>query len=161
MAQPSRYLTPLSLCFSLNRCSKCLRLRYQTSRHFRSALPRQGGLLMQQQMPKDLASRMPARKSKKTHMKEMTANQISDDVGLLPQSFIRPPNRDLPRLFSSKWKSRLKVEWLWVRTRLQNLGSYVHSDPIDPITLLLTSSTASSTSYAGPNANSPSLRKCA
>jgi len=72
--------------------------------------------------PQDLVKRMESRKSRKVQMKAMSGSKVPDDVGLIPQTFIRPPSREMPRLFGSKWKSRLKLEWLWVWTRVQNFG---------------------------------------
>lgn len=65
------------------------------------------------------------KKSRSVAIKEMPVDQISDDVGLLSQTFIRPPNREMPGLFSRKWKWRLKFEWLWIKTRALNFMSYV------------------------------------
>ena len=78
-----------------------------------------------EQMSKEQLQQMASRKSKKVEMKNLPDSKIPNDVGLIPQTFIRPPNRDMPRLFSSKWKSRLKLELLWIKTRIQNFGSYV------------------------------------
>lgn len=67
------------------------------------------------------------KKSRSVAIKEMPVDQISDDVGLLSQTFIRPPNREMPGLFSRKWKWRLKFEWLWIKTRALNFMSLVYS----------------------------------
>jgi hypothetical protein len=74
---------------------------------------------------KDALKRVGSKRSRKVEMKRMSASKIPDDLGIIQQTFIRPPNRDMPRLFGKKWKSRLKVEWFWIKTRLMNFGSYV------------------------------------
>jgi hypothetical protein len=127
MAASSRHLVPLPFSLVLlDRCPQCFRIRYSPSRPFSTTLPSMAAPVVSQ-MPRDSMPRMPPRKSRKVEMKKVSASQVSDDVGLLPQTFIRPPNRDMPKLFSSKWKFRLNLEWFWLRTRAQNFGSYVTS----------------------------------
>lgn len=123
MATRSRNLMPL-LPFPLNRCPQCLHIQYNVSRHF-SSTPSAKAMRVAQPNKKTMLDGMKSRKSRRVEMKNMSPSKIPDDVGIIQQTFIRPPNRDLPRLFSDKWKSRLKLELLWARTRAQNFGSYV------------------------------------
>jgi hypothetical protein len=109
----------------LNYCPHCLPTPSKLSRLFSSTPSRLKAIAMAQK-PSDVANRMlEGRKSRKVEMKNLPQSRIPDDVGLLPETFIRPPSREMPRLLSSEWKRRLKLEWLWVRTRVQNFGSYV------------------------------------
>ena len=66
---------------------------------------------------------MEGKKSRRVEMKNVPQHRMPDDVGILPETFIRPPSREMPRLLGSEWKKRLKLEWLWVKTRVQNFGS--------------------------------------
>lgn len=123
MARSSRYLAPLSSASLLNRCPGCLRLGYHPSRPFSSASSRQATMVTP--AAKEIKMGLENRRSRKVEMKRMPASKIPTDVGLLPQTFIRPANRHMPRLFSATWKQRLRLEILWVRTRFQNFASYV------------------------------------
>lgn len=76
------------------------------------------------QAPKDLIQRqLENKKSRRVEMKDMSGSRIPGDIGIIPQTFVRPPNSEMPRLFGSTWKTRLKLEWLWIRTRVENFGS--------------------------------------
>jgi hypothetical protein len=155
MARSSRYLTPVSSSPLLKRCPGCLRLRPSQSRTFSAASTHQAMMVAQKSQAS--TKQMETRRSKKMQMKKLTANKIPEDVGLLPQTFIRPPNREMPRLFGAAWTQRLKLELCWVRTRLQNFGSYVDSSQLAHFTHLLLTPHPSvcSTLYTGPNASSP------
>ena len=76
------------------------------------------------QMPTDIIKRMPAQQGLRSRMKNLSRQEIPDDLGLIPQTLIRPPRQALPRLFSADWKRRLKFEWAWTRTRFQNFFTY-------------------------------------
>lgn len=151
----------------LTRCPGCLRHRSNPSRTFSSTSTKYVLATAKSPTTKDFQGRMPHQRSKRVQMKEMPVSKISDDVGLLPETFIRPPNRDLPALFSDRWKSRLKLEWLWAKSRAQNLGSYVshilskYLSTFPSTNHLLSSRTVSSTSSAGTNANYFQPRECA
>ncbi len=81
-------------------------------------------MMQMMRTPKDLIERMLGdKKSRKVEMKGMSGSQIPDDLGIIRQTFIRPPNSEMPRLFGSTWKTRLKLELLWARTRVQNFAS--------------------------------------
>ena len=74
--------------------------------------------------PKESIQRMlENRKSRRVEMKGVSGSRIPDDIGIIPQTFIRPSNSEMPRLFGSTWKTRLKLEWLWARTRAENFGT--------------------------------------
>ncbi len=124
MAVNAKHLASLSLITT--RCRQCLLIGSQPSRHF-SSTP-SAKVLQLMRTPKDLMQRMTAdKKSRKVKMKGVSGSQIPDDLGIISQTFIRPPNSEMPRLFGSTWKTRLKLEWLWAKTRVQNFSSYVCS----------------------------------
>jgi protein MBA1 len=75
-------------------------------------------------MPKNIMKKIPAQQGMRSRMKNLSRQEIPNDLGLMPQTFIRPPPQDLPKLFSADWKQRMKVEWLWTRTRFQNFFTY-------------------------------------
>jgi hypothetical protein len=109
--------TPLT-----NRGPKSLRIQSKLSRPF-SSTPSSKATLAVPPTAKELLKQMGQRKSRKVEMQKISNNKLPEDVGIIEQTFIRPPNREMPRLFSSKWKTRLKVEWLWVKTRALNFAS--------------------------------------
>lgn len=75
------------------------------------------------QMPKNIMKSMQPQQSMRSRMKSAKPQELPNDLGLLPQTLILPPNKQLPKLFSGQWKKRLQVEWLWTRTRVQNFFS--------------------------------------
>lgn len=111
----------------IHRCPLCLRLGYNPSRPF-SCKPYNNAMnaTRSPNVDKDLAGYMKKKKSRVVEMKQISGSKIPDDVGVLSHTLIRPPNRDMPRLFGKTWKLRLKVEWWWLKTRVLNFGSYVH-----------------------------------
>ena len=161
MARSSRYLTSLSSVPMLNRYPRCHRLRQHQSRPFSSTPTTQA-------MPKPhnstkVANKLQNRKSRMVEMMNLPASKIPEDLGLLPQTFIRPPNRHMPKLFGSAWKARLRSELLWVRTRLQNFSGYMAFDSIGISTPRPPANTPDhpvwSTFYGGLNANSPNPKE--
>jgi hypothetical protein len=124
MASSTRNLIPFASSPLFNRCPQCLHIRPKLSRQL-SSTPCRKAMNASPPNPKEALKPMGSRRSRKVEMKRMSASKIPDDLGIIQQTFIRPPNRDMPRLFSKKWKSRLKMEWFWIKTRLMNFGSYV------------------------------------
>jgi len=58
--------------------------------------------------------------SMKTRAKEaMRAQQMPNDIGLLPGTFIRPLWRDTPSIFQAP-KDVWMVQWTWVKSLFQN-----------------------------------------
>lgn len=47
---------------------------------------------------------------------------MPQDLGLLPGTFIRPVWHEMPSIFKQP-RERLRMEWLWWKTRLQNFLS--------------------------------------
>lgn len=81
----------------------------------------------QSQMPKNIMKQMPPQQGMRSRMKNLSRQEIPNDLGLMPQTLIRPPRQDLPKFFSADWKQRIKFEWLWTRTRFQNFFTYAFS----------------------------------
>jgi hypothetical protein len=79
----------------------------------------------QSQMPKNIMKSLPPQQGMRSRMKNLSRQEIPNDVGILPQTLIRPPPQDLPKLLSADWKRRMKFEWLWTKTRFQNFFTYV------------------------------------
>jgi hypothetical protein len=78
----------------------------------------------QSQMPKNIMKQIPPQQGMRSRMKNLSRQEIPNDLGLMPQTLIRPPRQNLPKLFSADWKQRIKFEWLWTRTRFQNFFTY-------------------------------------
>ena len=72
------------------------------------------------QMPRNIMKQMPSQQSMRSRLKTVGRQDIPDDLGLMPQTFIRPSYGTLPALFGGDWKKRLQIEWLWTKTRFQN-----------------------------------------
>lgn len=81
----------------------------------------------QSQMPKNIIRQMPPQQGLRSRMKNLSRHEIPNDLGLIPQTLIRPPRHALPKLFSANWRQRLKFEWSWTRTRFQNFFTYAMS----------------------------------
>ncbi|KAL2831232.1 hypothetical protein BDW59DRAFT_158177 [Aspergillus cavernicola] len=75
-----------------------------------------------QRMPETLSVRQPAQPSMKSKGKALPRSELPQDIGVLPGTFIRPLWRDLPSIFQQP-KERLRFEWLWVKSGVQNFGS--------------------------------------
>lgn len=120
MAVNAKYMTPLPSITT--RCRQCLLTRFQSSRHF-SSTPSER-VMQELHASKDSIQRqLENKKSRRVEMKGMSGSRIPDDIGIIPQTFVRPPNSEMPRLFGGTWKTRLKLEWLWARSRVENFGS--------------------------------------
>lgn len=124
MARASRYLKSLTSSPAFNYCPRCLHLRQQQPRPFSSTSTR---AMPKPQRSTNTSTKSNARKSRKVEMMNLSASEIPEDLGLLPQTFIRPPNRDMPRLFGKSWKARLRTEMMWMKSRLQNFAGCVVS----------------------------------
>ena len=94
------------------------------ARHFTTSKPARA-VVGKPMIPKGMAGQMPAQQGLKSRMKTVQMGQIPNDLGLMPQTLIRPSSKRLPKLFSSSWKEKLRFEWFWTRTRFQNIFSYV------------------------------------
>lgn len=86
-------------------------------------------------MSQYLPIKSPAQPSQKVRMaKEMTMykGDLPNDIGLLPGTFIKPLWRDLPSIFENP-RLRLRFEWLWLKSGLQNFLRYAGTCQITTI----------------------------
>lgn len=120
-----------SISQTLPRAQAATRVHYRrhdsiTCRHARSFTTSKPACAVtaQSQMPKSIVKQMPAQQGMRSRMKNLSRNEIPNDLGLMPQTLIRPPRQALPKLFSADWKQRLQFEWTWTRTRFQNFFTY-------------------------------------
>lgn len=60
----------------------------------------------------------------KTRTKDMPMNQLPNDIGILPGTFVKPLWRDLPSIFKHP-RDRLHFEWTWLKTLFTNYGRSV------------------------------------
>lgn len=122
MASLSRAVPPLPTamhihCRARGHTLRCHDRSFSTSRSARA-------VTAETQMPKNIMKQVTAQQGMRSRMKNMSRQEIPNDLGLLPRTLIRPPAQDLPKLFGADWKQRLKFEWLWIRTRFQNFFTY-------------------------------------
>lgn len=79
-------------------------------------------------------SKQPPQKSLRAQSMDMSRTELPQDLGLLPGTFIKPPLVQMPAwLFLPR--ERLRMEWIWLKTKVQNLWRW--DSPINfPRTLL-------------------------
>jgi hypothetical protein len=121
-AIPPVYTTTHIRCRPRDNALSCYARSFTTSK---PALALAG----QSQMPKNIMKSLPPQQGMRSRMKNLSRQEIPNDLGILPQTLIRPPPQDLPKLLSADWKRRIKFEWLWTKTRFQNFFTYV--PPLD------------------------------
>lgn len=64
------------------------------------------------------------RLARKSGMSSMQTSKVEDDIGLIPHLYVRPPSHDLPPWLNRRtWWKRVRLEWVWVKTRCQNYAS--------------------------------------
>ncbi|THC98030.1 hypothetical protein EYZ11_002456 [Aspergillus tanneri] len=77
--------------------------------------------------PENISMKQPAQPSMRTRGRELARADLPQDIGLLPGTFIRPLWRDMPSIFQQP-SERLRMEWLWLKSGVQNfLGMVVYS----------------------------------
>ncbi|KAL1959610.1 hypothetical protein VTO42DRAFT_1645 [Malbranchea cinnamomea] len=99
--------------------SKCM------CRQFSQTSGRSARIAMAQQVVKP---KVPATMSLKNRMKDAlnsaARDLLPDDIGLLPGTFVRPLNKNMPSIFKEPRK-RLRMEWTWLKNRFQDFVSVV------------------------------------
>jgi hypothetical protein len=113
----------------------------------------------QSQMPKNIMKSLPPQQGMRSRMKNLSRQEIPNDVGILPQTLIRPPSHDLPKLLSAGWKRRMKFEWLWTKTRFQNFFTYVPPPETPSFTANCVLDPDSSTFSAGVDPDPPTPKR--
>lgn len=87
---------------------------------------------------KQIMRQMSQEKSMQSKMKNINRNQIPDDLGLFPDTLIKPEPKDLPSLFSTKIQRRLRIEWRAFFQKFRDFGTTVYMMKFgarkDPIT---------------------------
>jgi hypothetical protein len=107
----------------------------------------------QSRMPKNIMKSLPPQQGMRSRMKNLSRQEIPNDVGILPQTLIRPPPQDLPKFLGADWKRRLKFEWLWTKTRFQNFFTYVPPPDSSSFAANFLLGPDSSTFFAGVDQN--------
>jgi hypothetical protein len=125
------------------------------SRHARSFTTSRPALALagQSQMPKNIMKSLPPQQGMRSRMKNLSRQEIPNDLGILPQTLIRPPSQDLPKLLGADWKRRMKFEWLWTKTRFQNFFTYVPPPDTSSLAANVLPGSDSSTFSAGVDQN--------
>ncbi|KAJ5965903.1 hypothetical protein N7481_012617 [Penicillium waksmanii] len=72
----------------------------------------------------NFSPRTTSQPSMKVRSKDLLANQLPNDIGLLPGTFVRPLWRDMPSVFD-KPRDRLQMEWTWIKAWFQNVMSLI------------------------------------
>ncbi|KAJ5397136.1 hypothetical protein N7509_005249 [Penicillium cosmopolitanum] len=72
----------------------------------------------------NFSPRTASQPSMKVRSKDLLANQLPNDIGLLPGTFVRPLWRDLPSVFDTP-RDRLQMEWTWIKAWFQNFMSLI------------------------------------
>ena len=62
-------------------------------------------------------------------MSKMKKSDLPTDLGLLPDTLIKPPSKDLPSIFSDQWKKRLRIEWKSLTQGI--MDTFRHALPFD------------------------------
>ncbi|KAL1995482.1 hypothetical protein VTN49DRAFT_1669 [Thermomyces lanuginosus] len=75
-------------------------------------------------IPQSISVKSPAEPSMRTRFRDLRASTVPQDLGLLPGTFIRPVWHEMPSIFKQP-RERLRMEWLWWKTRLQNFLSVI------------------------------------
>jgi protein MBA1 len=76
-----------------------------------------------------MAVKRPPEKSLKTRAKELSLDTMPTDLGLLPGTFVKPEEKNLPSFFKEP-KDRLRMEWVWLKNWCQNVAGYFSLFPV-------------------------------
>lgn len=103
-------------------CTACLRSRpFSTTGHQANVYNSQDRT--QSQMLSDpKGSGQKAQPGSRSRMRTMTMEELPDDVGLVPETFIKPRRASRPSWFT-KPKQRANLEWYWIKNRFQGIMS--------------------------------------
>ena len=87
---------------------------------------------------KTIAPRIPAEMSMRNRVKDAMSGasreNIPDDIGLLPGTFIRPVWKHMPSIFKEP-KQRWRMEWMWFKMKMQNFARLVACLPFFSLTV--------------------------
>lgn len=51
---------------------------------------------------------------------KMKKSDMPTDLGLLPDTLIKPNSKHLPSLLSGQWKRRLRIEWMALTQKMKH-----------------------------------------
>jgi hypothetical protein len=151
MPSISRVIPPAHTTTNI-RCRPRDNVLFRHARSFTTSRPALA-LAGQSQMPKNIMKSLPPQQGMRSRMKNLSRQEIPNDLGVLPQTLIRPPPQDLPKLLSADWKRRMKFEWLWTKTRFQNFFTYVPPPDTSSFAANFSPGSDSSTFSAGVDQN--------
>ena len=76
----------------------------------------------QGKMAQAAGTKMRSNPGMRTQLKTKGSKDMPDDIGLMHLTYIRPSSDRLPSFFKEP-RRRLKLDYLWVRTKLRDFSS--------------------------------------
>jgi hypothetical protein len=115
---PTTTITSRSFAQLRSPCPQCAgRISSLSIRKF-SSTRRRDALVKNQNT--NLDSRLPRQSSMKSQVKKASRQQVGNDLGKLPQTFILPPSSELPPWTTLK---RSKIHWIQLKTAFKDWWS--------------------------------------
>jgi hypothetical protein len=115
---PTTTITSRSFAQLRSPCPQCAgRISSLSTRQF-SSTRRRDAIVKNQNT--NLDSRLPRQSSMKSQVKKASKQQVGNDLGKLPQTFILPPSSELPPWTTLK---RSKIHWIQLKTAFKDWWS--------------------------------------
>jgi len=80
-------------------------------------------------MRRELGKQMMKQRSMQSQMSKLRGSDIPSDMGVLPDTLLKPESKDLPSLFSSQYRKRLRIEWKSFLQPLMDTVRYATNSP--------------------------------